>query len=97
MNNNTYMCILLPSDLAVGDVGLLPMEKVKLVWRGDDLASLRAPFQLQDRWRSNSHLPSTINFRFTCRYVHTFSVEGQTLHFFLCTGTNTLACHCLKP
>ncbi len=44
---------------------MLPMEKVRLSWRG--AAPLRTEdFALQDRWTSNTHLPYVRSFYFTC-------------------------------
>ncbi len=57
---------------------MLPMEKVRMVWREDSFNSQQQPqasFRLQDRWRANTHLPAVINFRFVCRCGRWFSVQ----------------------
>ena len=74
-NTQRYATYLRPTfkrhltGLQIEDVEMLPMEKVRLVWKGYKFATSQSEqplFQLQDWWRSNTHLPATVTFRFAC-------------------------------
>ncbi len=62
-------------DLTMDDVEMLPMEKVRLVWKGDRFqegsggeagVGYGNAFWLHERWQSNTHLPSKARFTFAC-------------------------------
>ncbi len=47
---------------------MLPMENVRLTWKGETFDDSKV-FKLQNKWRSNTDLPTVLNFQFLCRSV----------------------------
>ena len=60
-----YLKSRLKPDITIDNVELLPMEKIRIVWR-DHNNPLIEDFKLLDQWISNTHLPSVVSFSFTC-------------------------------
>ena len=56
--------------MSEGDIEMIPMEKIRLTWEGGSLDA-GSGHQLEDKWSSNTDLPSVLTFRFICRYVCT--------------------------
>ncbi len=62
------LCLYMHLDLEIEDIEMLPMEKVRISWKGSRFDQQQ--FRLENHWKSNTHLPSAIAFHFTCRYMH---------------------------
>ena len=53
------------ASVAEEDVEMLPMEKIRMVWKRRT-QPLSSDFKLLDHWKSNTHLPALVPFQFTC-------------------------------
>ena len=47
-------------------IELMPMEKIRITWK-DSTNPISGDFRLADTWQPNTHLPSKVTFKFTCR------------------------------
>lgn len=52
-------------NVKIDQVEMLPMEKIRIVWR-DRIRPISRFFKLVDHWKSNTHLPASVFFQFTC-------------------------------
>ncbi len=48
-----------------GDIELLPMEKVRLVWNGEAFADPKQ-IRLLDQWRASGDSQAVLTFKFSC-------------------------------
>ncbi len=53
------------TDLQKEDISLLPMDKIRLVWRGSEALD-KSFLELPDTWMSNTHKQRIVSFDLTC-------------------------------
>ena len=51
---------------SIDQVEMLPIEKIRIVWRDPAGGSYMKKFSLGERWKSNVHLPNKVSFKLVC-------------------------------